>query len=102
MENSSNVPGSWLLQPPTTSNSTPTLLRVACEYGQIFSCASFVSAASSACGSVLSSTRILTDNPKPTEQDVRHWLEGNLCRCTGYHNIVEAVLYASETMSPKS
>ena len=32
------------------------------------------------------------------EHEVRHWLEGNLCRCTGYHNIVKAVLTAAETM----
>ena len=35
---------------------------------------------------------ILRENPSPTEDEVRHALEGNLCRCTGYHNIVKAVL----------
>ena len=49
-------------------------------------------------GMVMNSVDLLQKNPSPTEQDVRHWLEGNLCRCTGYHNIVEAVLHASETM----
>ena len=49
-------------------------------------------------GMVMNSVDLLQKNPSPTETDVRHWLEGNLCRCTGYHNIVEAVLHASETM----
>ena len=37
----------------------------------------------------------LAENPKPTEAEVRDYLEGNICRCTGYHNIVKAVLAAS-------
>jgi len=47
-------------------------------------------------GMVMASVSLLADNPKPTEQDVREGLEGNFCRCTGYHNIVRAVLAASE------
>ena len=39
----------------------------------------------------------LHSQPEPIEEEVRHGLEGNLCRCTGYHNIVKAVLEASET-----
>ena len=35
------------------------------------------------------------DNPKPTESEIREYLEGNICRCTGYHNIVKAILAAS-------
>ncbi|GGL59520.1 (2Fe-2S)-binding protein [Wenxinia marina] len=46
-------------------------------------------------GMVMSAAALLKDNPKPTEAEVRHYLEGNLCRCTGYHNIVKAVLAAS-------
>ena len=46
-------------------------------------------------GMVMSSAALLAENPKPTEAEVRHYLEGNLCRCTGYHNIVKAVLAAS-------
>lgn len=46
-------------------------------------------------GMVMASAALLADNPKPTEADVRHHLEGNICRCTGYHNIVKAVLAAS-------
>ena len=49
-------------------------------------------------GMVMSATELLRRNPEPTEGDVRHWLEGNLCRCTGYHNIVRAVLEAAGTM----
>ncbi|MFM2349814.1 MAG: hypothetical protein RIR04_780 [Pseudomonadota bacterium] len=46
-------------------------------------------------GMVMSSAALLAKNPKPTEADVRHGLEGNICRCTGYHNIVKAVMAAS-------
>jgi carbon-monoxide dehydrogenase small subunit len=49
-------------------------------------------------GMVMMSVDLIAKNPSPTEADVRHGLEGNLCRCTGYHNIVEAVLAAAETM----
>lgn len=50
-------------------------------------------------GMVLSAVALLTDNPSPAEQDVRYALAGNLCRCTGYAKIVDAVLYAAELMS---
>ena len=43
-------------------------------------------------GMIMSATDLCRRNPEPSEHDVRHWLEGNLCRCTGYHNIVKAVL----------
>ena len=46
-------------------------------------------------GMVLAAVSFLEENPKPTEAEVRLALEGNLCRCTGYHNIVRAVLAAS-------
>ena len=46
-------------------------------------------------GMVMSSAALLAENPTPTEAEVRHYLEGNICRCTGYHNIVKAVLSAS-------
>jgi len=46
-------------------------------------------------GMVMSSAALLAENPKPTEAEVRRYLEGNICRCTGYHNIVKAVLSAS-------
>ncbi|MAC78982.1 MAG: carbon monoxide dehydrogenase [Rhodobacteraceae bacterium] len=46
-------------------------------------------------GMVMSAAALLKDNPTPTEADVRDYLEGNICRCTGYHNIVKAILAAS-------
>ena len=46
-------------------------------------------------GMVMSASALLATNPRPTEAEVRHGLEGNICRCTGYHNIVKAVLAAS-------
>ena len=49
-------------------------------------------------GMLMSAADLLQQNPSPTEHEVRHWLEGNMCRCTGYHNIVKAILAAAETM----
>ncbi|WP_105403659.1 MULTISPECIES: (2Fe-2S)-binding protein [Neorhizobium] len=46
-------------------------------------------------GMVMSAMALLKDNPKPTVEEIRVYLEGNLCRCTGYRNIVRAVLTAS-------
>ncbi|UWQ44355.1 (2Fe-2S)-binding protein [Leisingera aquaemixtae] len=46
-------------------------------------------------GMVMSAAALLKDNPKPSEQEIRDYLEGNLCRCTGYHNIVKAIMAAS-------
>ncbi|MGC8202825.1 (2Fe-2S)-binding protein [Aliiroseovarius sp. PTFE2010] len=46
-------------------------------------------------GMVMAAADLLKNNPKPTEADVRHHLEGNICRCTGYHNIVKAIMAAS-------
>lgn len=46
-------------------------------------------------GMVMSSAALLAENPQPTEAEVRHYLDGNICRCTGYHNIIKAVLAAS-------
>ena len=50
-------------------------------------------------GMILSSVDLLSTNPQPSEDEIRHGLEGNLCRCTGYHNIVRAVQDAAETMN---
>ena len=47
-------------------------------------------------GMIMAATHLLDRNPNPTEAEVRHGLEGNLCRCTGYQNIVEAVLAVSK------
>ena len=46
-------------------------------------------------GMVMSAAALLKENPKPTEAEIRHYLEGNICRCTGYHNIVKAIMAAS-------
>jgi aerobic carbon-monoxide dehydrogenase small subunit len=48
-------------------------------------------------GMVMAAVSILKENPSPTEAEVREGLEGNLCRCTGYHNIVNAILAAAKT-----
>ncbi len=49
-------------------------------------------------GMIMSALELLQRNPNPSEAEVRHWLEGNFCRCTGYHNIVKAILAAAEEM----
>ena len=46
-------------------------------------------------GQIMTAVALLKDNPKPTETEVRAYLEGNFCRCTGYHNIVKAIMAAS-------
>jgi len=50
---------------------------------------------------VMSSAALLAENPKPSEAQIRHYLEGNICRCTGYHNIVKAIAAAAEVMQGK-
>lgn len=50
-------------------------------------------------GFIMSAVDLLQQNPNPTEHEIRHGLEGNLCRCTGYHNIVRAVQYAAAKMA---
>lgn len=50
-------------------------------------------------GMIMSSVDLLSHNPNPTESEIRHALEGNLCRCTGYQNIVKAVQQAAHTMA---
>ena len=49
-------------------------------------------------GMVMATASFLKENPKPTEHEVREALEGNLCRCTGYHNIVKSVMAAASAM----
>jgi len=51
-------------------------------------------------GMVMSAAALLKDNPKPSEAQIRKYLEGNICRCTGYHNIVKAILAASGQKLP--
>ena len=50
-------------------------------------------------GMVMSAVQLLADNPKASEQEIREGLDGNICRCTGYHNIVKAVLEAAKVGS---
>ncbi len=45
-------------------------------------------------GMIMSAVALLAENPDPSEDEIRHGIEGNLCRCTGYHNIVRAIEYA--------
>jgi carbon-monoxide dehydrogenase small subunit len=45
---------------------------------------------------IMQSVDLLNHNPHPSEQEIREGLEGNLCRCTGYHIIVKSVMYAAE------
>jgi carbon-monoxide dehydrogenase small subunit len=52
-------------------------------------------------GMIMSAYQMLQRYPKPSEAQIRHELEGNLCRCTGYHNIVKAIQYAAEKMAGK-
>ncbi len=50
-------------------------------------------------GMITRAYRLLQENPNPGEEDIRYWMAGNLCRCTGYQNIVKAVQYAAEKLS---
>ena len=49
-------------------------------------------------GMIMSAVDLVKKNPRPSEQEIRHWLEGNLCRCTGYHNIVKAIDAGAKAM----
>ncbi len=49
-------------------------------------------------GMVMSALDLVQKNPDPSEREVREWLEGNLCRCTGYHNIVKSILAGAEAL----
>ncbi|MYH49893.1 MAG: (2Fe-2S)-binding protein [Gammaproteobacteria bacterium] len=49
-------------------------------------------------GMVMSAIDLVNRNPNPSEGEVRHWLDGNFCRCTGYHNIVKAVMAGADAM----
>jgi aerobic carbon-monoxide dehydrogenase small subunit len=51
-------------------------------------------------GMIMAARQLLARNPNPTEQEIRVGLEGNLCRCTGYHNIVKSIQAAAKVMAP--
>jgi len=53
-------------------------------------------------GMIMAAAQLLARNPEPGEAEIRHGLEGNLCRCTGYQHIVEAVRYAAQKMKAAS
>jgi carbon-monoxide dehydrogenase small subunit len=53
-------------------------------------------------GMIVAAAQLLERNPDPTEEEIRHGLEGNLCRCTGYQHIVQAVQCAAKKMQSKS
>ncbi|MEM6624335.1 MAG: (2Fe-2S)-binding protein [Pseudomonadota bacterium] len=53
-------------------------------------------------GMIMSAADLLKSNPTPSETEIRGWLEGNLCRCTGYHNIVKSIQAAAATMQGQS
>ncbi len=50
-------------------------------------------------GMVMTAVDILQNNPNPSEEEIRHGLEGNFCRCTGYHNIVKSIQHAAEKLN---
>ena len=52
-------------------------------------------------GMVMAAADLLSNNANPSEAEIRSWLKGNICRCTGYHNIVKAVQIAAKSMSTK-
>ena len=49
-------------------------------------------------GMVMSAVDLVKEDPDPSEQEIREWLEGNICRCTGYHNIVKSIKAGAEAM----
>lgn len=49
-------------------------------------------------GMITRAYRLLKENPNPTDEEIRYWMAGNLCRCTGYQNIVKAVQYAARKL----
>lgn len=53
-------------------------------------------------GMIMSAKHLLSQNPNPTEEEIRHGISGNLCRCTGYNKIVEAVQYAAEKINAQA
>ncbi|MGH7417611.1 MAG: (2Fe-2S)-binding protein, partial [Candidatus Rokuibacteriota bacterium] len=50
-------------------------------------------------GQIMAATALLADTPRPTTDDVKRWMMGNLCRCTGYYKIVESILAAADVMA---
>lgn len=88
----------------TTGKSVTTIEGVA-DHGQLHPLQQkFLEHAALQCGIctpgfIIAAKALLEKNPKPSEHQVRHWLAGNLCRCTGYDKIVRAVLDAAQVMT---
>jgi carbon-monoxide dehydrogenase small subunit len=53
-------------------------------------------------GMIMNAYRLLKENPNPTEEEIRYWMAGNLCRCTGYQNIVKAVQSAAKKLAAQA
>ncbi len=53
-------------------------------------------------GMIMSALELVKHNPAPSEGEIRHWLEGNICRCTGYHNIVKAIAAGAQAMQEEA
>jgi carbon-monoxide dehydrogenase small subunit len=53
-------------------------------------------------GMITRAYRLLKETPNPTEEEIRYWMAGNLCRCTGYQNIIKAVQLAAKKLSPQT
>jgi aerobic carbon-monoxide dehydrogenase small subunit len=53
-------------------------------------------------GMIMTTSALLKANPNPTEAEIRHGIEGNICRCTGYQNIIESVKYAADKMKAQA
>jgi carbon-monoxide dehydrogenase small subunit len=51
---------------------------------------------------LLTAEALLKENPEPSEEEIRDWISGNLCRCTGYQNIVAAIQDAAKKMTPNA
>ena len=66
------------------------VLQQACRDSHAFQCGYCTP------GFLMTATELLSDNPKPTEDEVREAISGNLCRCTGYESIVQAIMLAAE------
>ena len=52
-------------------------------------------------GMITRAYRLLKENPAPSEEEIRYWMAGNLCRCTGYQNIIKAVQHAAQRLAAK-
>lgn len=96
---------SCLVLAAETSGKSVTTIEGVANHGQLHPLQQkFLEHAALQCGIctpgfIIAAKALLEKNPKPTEHQVRHWLAGNLCRCTGYDKIVRAVLDAAQVMA---